>query len=363
MIRIILLTLSFSNILIAQKSIEIDWQMLRRGVAKTTPIGFANFVAIKLNETPLQQQRDCSTCPIQVTESSVFGISTFTFKLKKNDLFYKNALTPTRMTLIFAPSKIFRAGENIEYQYLIKPACDTITQIIFQEIVNNVHNQTEKATEKPVFLGDMFDKLKNNDLKPWLDAIDNQVQSKVVCPKIFNLLKFIKDYQQSGFKTRESELAPELKSYLDATVDGLKQYLKNYKTEFVEIDLECTGYADPDNVSNRIDYKPSGSDKIYYDKKECGLNTATQIRRIALKETNLKGLVEVTQAQGINNNCELSVVRAYVALKYMQRQLNQDFRHVKINYFYAAGGIAKAISKEKSRKIDVKMVFKGAKQK
>jgi hypothetical protein len=353
--------LLIATALSAQTKVDtITWQDLRKGISAFIPPGFGNFLEVQLNDSMIQQKAICPNCPFEVRPASL----TYGFKLKKEDIFYKNALLNTHLSFVFVPSWFILSKTNIRVNYFVKPACDTITQIVFQEIVNNIHNQTEGVIDKPVYLGDIFDRFrKDDDLKKWLAVIGKQPQSKVTCPKIFELLKFIKDFQQSGFKTREYELAPELKSYLDATVDGLKQYLKNYKTEFVEIDLECTGYADPDNVSNRIDYKPSGNDKIYYDKKECGLNTATQIRRIALKETNLKGLVEVTQVQGINNNCELSVVRAYVALKYMQRQLNQDFSHVKINYFYAAGGIAKAISKEKSRKIDVKMVFKGAKQK
>jgi hypothetical protein len=360
--KIILGSLLLTNVLSAQtKSDTISWQDLRNGISKRIPPGFGNFVAIKLNDSTLQQQERCNSCPFEVKPPSLTSL-TYTFKLKKEELFYKNALLNTQLSFVFAPGRLMPLKTNIRVNYFIKPACDTITQIVYQEIVNNVHNKSEGITDKPIYLGDIFDRFrKDEDLKQWLAMIGKQTSLKVTCPKIFELLKFINNSQQSGFKTGQYELVPELKSYLDATVAGLKQYIKDYKTEFVEIDLECTGYADADNILKRIDYKLS--DKIYYNKIECGLNTANQIRRISMKETHIKGLVEVTPIQGINNNCELSVVRAYVALKYIRERLNQELSSVKINYFYAAGGIAKDISKEKSRRIDVKMVFKGAKQK
>jgi hypothetical protein len=249
---------------------------------------------------------------------------------------------------------------------VITMPCDEITRIIYQSInsIIKAKIQEEGKTDKRIDLNEVFDLLLRDQIEPYIASLDATKRDDP-CFKTFQLLKWLRGEEASGFDFAQYRINDGLKGLLDqvayALIEGKSAWALHNLTvkvvgytdpvrvtkEGIPLQKEKTGIDDWSKVENPLDVyysacigdRSAGGDPIYIAlARPIGDRIRVQIR----------------------NNCELGAARAYVGSVYLMNRLGRSG----IEYSYATGGIypnSGNTADLKKRRINIELTVKAAK--
>jgi flagellar motor protein MotB len=261
-----------------------------------------------------------------------------------------------------------RFNRVIEIPITITP-CDEITRIIYTRLNSIIKERSQKEgeTDKHIDLDEVFDMLLRDEIEPYIATLDT-VKKDDACLKTFQLLKWLRGEDISGFDLGEYNvnegLQGLLKPVIDALVDeqsGSARYNLNLKIlgytdpvpvrmDKIDLQIDKTGIDEWSKIEDPLDISYSGCSNDNLDSRNpVYIDFATADKGKQIK-------------QKISNNCELGAVRAYVTMIYLINKLGVKG----VEYSYATGGVFPSPSdndkKEdpKKRRVSIELTVKTA---
>jgi flagellar motor protein MotB len=211
---------------------------------------------------------------------------------------------------------------------IIKTPCDELTRIVYTSINSTIKEKLQKVgtTDKHINLNEVFDKLLHDEIEPYLASLD-PISRDDPCFNTFQLLRWVKGEDVSGFDSGEYRLHEGLQRALEPAVaallevgSGWSQYTLSVKvvghTDPVVVrteknfQIESTGIEGWDKIENPLNLRYSG----------CSDNRLTGSRPVYLDFVKNSG----TPVTEVNDNCKLGAARAYVAIAYLRNKLGQQ---------------------------------------
>lgn len=355
-----------------------NWLELINGNVKGSMFSLASFSALVLNGDTLQNKPMCLECPMDIRFTDNDSVN-FVIKAKKNlkqsksdklEVVFKHKIP---LCDYFYPVP--------KFTYTIYSECDSISKIVYSKIIKIIENDQKKmdsislAREGNIDLNEIFTRLRNNELKEWMNGQKSVVSSanSLDCYQYINALEYISSEVKSGFKPMKYDLQKsslheneKMTSYLNSVNEVLKSILKEFNGNNGDLEITITGYADTTLFYNPIPLiKNDNTDNIFYDTTGCSGSTLNTKRPVALEgifQTHPQ-YKEITGFISPLSNCELSAVRAFFVAKDIRRQLGESLYNTKIKYYYCAGGVSKGEDLEANRKIEVSFKFIGVNKK
>ncbi len=358
----------------------VRWEELSKG--KEIPVRYCYdyFEYLVFNQDTLQTSSECDTCPFKITKIGK-GFFADTWEISLEDTLFrnKNRFRDNSVELSYTtPSKICQFGRkrsSIKFEIISdpdpppppdppEPICERTSKIIYNKIfeaLKSKRDTIQKVSPIPIELDSLFSKLKLDSLESQLALLPDSIKADPECQDILKLLKYLKDDEQFGFGFSNYWITDTLEIYIRTLYNGLEKFLSEY--EDIDLRIECIGYADSIPVSD--DGIPSKEGKpripkISYNKDACPGDYC--------KEKPF--FIDFEQAQHdtsgdklpdpIEDNCQLSVVRAYNAIEKLRNLISNDtdIPGEKIKYFYAPYGALKEGDRKHNRKVQFKIYLK-----
>jgi len=248
---------------------------------------------------------------------------------------------------------------------IVRTPCDEVTRIIYSSIDSIIRKKIEKAgtTDTNINLNEVFDKLLNDTLEPYLATLAPVAQADP-CFKTFRLLKWIKGDDVTGFDSGEYRLHDGLQLELEPTIVALLQIHSNWSK--YQLRVKVVGHTDRQVVITQKDFNLANSGIAVWDNLENPLN----LRYSGCSGDRLTGRQPVyldfvqnsgTPIKEITDNCKLGAARAYVATAYLRYKLGLPG----VEYDYATGGVyssSKYTSESDAlkRRIDIEFTIRAA---
>lgn len=329
--------------------------------------------SIRLNGKILQNTTECDTCPLALNFSPSYPY-VYSIKSKKN-LSNRNI---DKLEIVFKHNSFLRSFflPRPKITYKIQLGCEVVTQILFEQVDNQIKQSRTIASKKNIDLNEIFSKLIRDSLNTWvstLDTISLTSKKQSGCIRLIKAIRYLNTGNASGFKSRAFTLKPEdlepdqgIIAYIN-TVDLLiRPFLQNNKDGKLNLSIYITGYADSTKFVNPIPL--TGSEPILMSIDWCNTNsnqanTFASLKDISkvlsiIKRTNQERSGNFTVLEGQiapNDNCQLSAMRAYYVAREFENRFDNLSNNVTINYFYKAGGISDDRILAKNRKISIEL--------
>ena len=354
--------------LLHAQSQQVAWNQLADGyVIDNFPYIYDEFEYILVNEDTIQaRELNCADCPFEIRKTSgpfqFYNDFELTLRGERSKI---NILKDSKIEVAFRPSSFLYAFWNPRKVSLqLESACDTVSQIVYEELKEsfegNVRSNTEKILDESVDINVLFGKLKQGELRSWLNSFSPESSDlgPADCVEIFELLTYIKQEDMSGFPVNEYTLNGTLEGYLDQVGKAITLYMASYGEGISELNVQVVGYADQRRIAAG-QYIPNTLSNVYYFPSTCG---SEQAAKLAYSPLNAPRGIRVPYR--ITNNCQLSALRAYMTTVYLSEKLaSLESESLSINYSYAAGGVASGSDFEANRKVNVLLTFQASKKK
>ena len=359
------LLLLLSTFFVQAQSYSVAWNELANGyVIDKFPYIYDQFEYILINEDTIQsQQLECEDCPFEIRKTSgpfqFYNDFELTLRGERSRI---NILKDSKIDVVFRPSSfLYSFWSPRKVSLYLESACDTVSRIVYDELEEsfdgNVRSNTEKILDESVDVNVLFGKLKQGELRSWLNSFSTSTEEigPADCIEIFELLKYIKQDDISGFPVNEYVLNESLEAYLEQVAKAITLYIKNYGDGLSELNIQVVGYADQRRISAG-QYIANRLNNVYYFPSTCGGERAAQLAYSELE--NPRGIRVPAR---VTNNCQLSALRAYMTANFLSQRLT-DLGSDKLSvvYSYAAGGVASGSDFEANRKVNVLLTFQAS---
>lgn len=260
-----------------------------------------------------------------------------------------------------------RYGKAIKIK-VVTTTCDKVTRIIYDRLNSIVKERIQKVgeTEEHVDLDAVFKKLLTDEIEPYLDGLD-EAEQKDPCFDTFQLLKWLRGEDVSGFAFAEYRINQQLKDLLEPVADALNDVSERW-TKY-HLDVKAVGYTDVTPVKGislqkekiGIEADILGSVQNPLDVRYGGC-TRNSPDSPSLVYVTFESTAGRQVGQHIEDNCELGAARAYVATVYLTNKLGRDG----VQYSYATGGVYSGANNvnvnddSKKRRINIEFTIKAA---
>jgi hypothetical protein len=254
-----------------------------------------------------------------------------------------------------------------EFYVRIETKCEEITNIFYKEIISAIREQvqnTEAGTNKPVNINEVFDTLVKDKLDDYMKSL-GQVRRDARCQTTFELLRWLKGDEASGFGLGKYKITEDLKGLMETTIHAVRA--TNTDWSHLKLNVEVVGSTDPSEVKKKIPLSTYETGVEWGDVKR-----PPDVRYKACVKNDLVGKAPVpigfeaeegrSIAGQITNNCELGAVRAYVATAYFVSQFglsNAVYSYATRGVYSRPPGNNKKFDAKK-RKIDIELLVKAA---
>jgi hypothetical protein len=248
--------------------------------------------------------------------------------------------------------------------------CEEITRIVYQSIKESINSkikqriEEERETDKRIDLNEVFELLLRDQIEPYIASLD-ATKKDDPCFKTFQLLKWLRGEEASGFEFAQYQINEGLRGLLDQVADALIEGKTGWALH--KLTVKVIGYTDP---------VPVTKDGIALQRDKTGIDDWSKVENPL--DVHYSACVGDRQAGGdpiyialgrplgkrirdkIRSNCELGAVRAYVGSVYLMNKLGRTG----IEYSYATGGIylnPGDTADLKKRRINIELTVKAAK--
>jgi hypothetical protein len=237
-------------------------------------------------------------------------------------------------------------------------ACDTVYNIIYEQIGNNIENI---ATNEKVTRVKLFDDTIKNSIQKYLQSLSKAgADKRYECPQNVFIADMLNHKDSFGFAENEYTLPPSLRHYLDVMAQSVADKLNEHKWENRRFTIDCIGFADQQRYTGSKQYSFRKMDIV----DSAGLKVVNTgcgfVTGFALLESDSPDsrppLISVI------DNCDLSLLRSFVAIHYLRSQL-QQLTEFPVIYRYKGGGEAPGTAFEVNRKIELSIEIKGVAEK
>lgn len=255
-----------------------------------------------------------------------------------------------------------------EFYVRIETKCEEITNIFYKEIISRVREQAHNAeggTNKPVNINEVFDALVKDKIDDYMKSL-GPVRRDTQCQTTYELLRWLKGGEASGFGLGKYEITEDLKGLLETTINAVRA--ANADWSHLKLSVGVVGSTDPSEVKKKIPFS------IYEPGIEWGnIKKPPDVRYKGCYRNDLVGKDPAYIGFGaedgksiagqITNNCELGAARAYVATVYFVSKFGLN----DVDYSYATRGVYSRPPgnnekfNPKKRKIDIELLVKAAK--
>lgn len=240
--------------------------------------------------------------------------------------------------------------------------CDEVTKILYNFFDENIDKKISHPynVNTTISIDQAFELELKEELETYLK--DNNVTiTKNDCEVNYEIIRWIKRQDIDNYKVGTYEIPEGQKKLIDTFLDRIKQVKSKWKINFSSIN--CIGSADKQNIKRKGITLDRSKTNIFFPNSEPfhvyygGCRNDIIISTLETIKLGNKGSDFVGQI--IENNCELSAVRAFVMAKYIDLQLPED---ISINYS-AEGAIGYQDDSPENRRVRVELNFVGANDK
>ncbi len=275
------------------------------------------------------------------------------YKLKNNDII-KVFFTDKRK-LVW---DMFAVSVKLVILKIKKEAtpCDSVFNIIYKDISGKIE---DIVTNERVEATQLYDYTLKNKIKQYISSLSISDSIKFnKCQKEFFILDLINNSGEFGFIENEYYLTPRLKEYLNTMAESIASETKQRNWNKSQFIIKCIGYADERSYT--------GSSLINYSNLGTSDSTDVHISYTNCQDDNFEELgklsIGFTELKTISNNCDLSILRGYVAATYLENRLKL-LTNLKFIFKYRGGGEVPNETYDINRKIDLYLEIKGVAEK
>ena len=253
--------------------------------------------------------------------------------------------------LVWDIAGIKRVRINIDK---IEEPCDTISYIMYDNIKERIE---DIKTKEGVTIKQLYSLTLKNEIENYIKTLSKEEKKSISeCTDEYFILDFLDDDNDFGFSENEYELTDKIRSFLDIIASSINFYIAQQEWSLKDFRILITGFADERTYT--------GDGKLDFNE----IRYIDNFNLISSQNCKRKSFISITDAnvtnplKGVKNNCDLSVVRAYNAAKYIEYKFSQ-LRDEQIEISYNGDGELSGSDYIGNRKIDIHLELKSISKK
>lgn len=314
------------------------------------------------NSTIKNAKIQVDSAETETDESGIFTIKVSGYNIsdKNFTISHKDFDDTSRITLIDFRTNEIRDIGKIELKNNDCTECDEITKIIYDVIDENIDNKPNRKQynlEGTLSIDTAFEKELEDNLDTYLKKNANMNINSTDCPVNYEIIRWIKREDIKNYKVGAYAIPEGQKYLIDKFLSRIRQMKSKWKIDYTSIN--CIGSADNQNINGGITVEKSKTNLGFHDSTpfnvyygNCAgdkLISTLEMVKIGDRSTNFVNTK-------IEDNCELSAVRAFVMAKYIN-----FYGPKNVNIYYSAqGSIGYKNDDPENRRVRIEVNFKGA---
>jgi hypothetical protein len=233
-----------------------------------------------------------------------------------------------------------------------------VYNIMYEHIRDMVENL---ATSEKVTRAKLYDETLKNSIQKYLQSLSRAgTEKRYDCPQNVFIADMLNNTDSFGFAENKYILPTSLRQYLDAVAQSVAYTLNQHKWENRRFTIDCIGFADQQRYTGPLQYSFKQMDitdsaGLKVVSTSCGFAAGFAF----LDKDSLDSRPPLT---AVTNNCDLSLLRSFIAIHYLRAQLRQ-LTAFPVIYRYKGGGEAPGSAFEVNRKIELSVEIKGVAEK
>ncbi|MDA9773841.1 hypothetical protein N9B82_02695 [Saprospiraceae bacterium] len=227
--------------------------------------------------------------------------------------------------------------------------CDTISYIIYDRVKKEVN---EIVTSEDVDIKQMYSLTLRNEIEQYIQTLNKeQKRSLSDCTDEYFILDYIEDDAEFGFVENDFQLSERIRAFLDIISLSINFYISQQNWKLSDFKILITGYADERSYTGNGELNFTDIRYIQNGTKIPMQNC----NRLIFNDVHTTEIIQPLNK--INNNCDLSIVRAFNAAKYFEYKFG-EINNDNIEIYYTGKGEIQGSKYEKNRRIDIHLEIK-----